>query len=152
MVLACDGIWDCMSNAEVAAFVRKQIANNVPLKEICERLMDNCLADSTGTGGVGCDNMTVEIVAFLNGQTEEQWYAKIRDSVAAVSPMDVPNSISSTQQQDGSDETEDRKGMKSESRQYSVHELENAPSLLTRSLSGQQQQQQQQPAKEEKTN
>lgn len=147
MVLACDGIWDCLSNAEVAAFVRKQIANNVPLKQICERLMDSCLADSTGTGGVGCDNMTVEIVAFLNGQTEEQWYAKIRDSVAAVSPTDVPNSISSAQQDDGG-ETEDKKGMKSESRQYSVDELKNAPSLLTRSLSDQQQQ----PAKEEKKN
>ncbi|KAK4520429.1 uncharacterized protein ATC70_008564 [Mucor velutinosus] len=104
MVLACDGIWDCLSNAEVAAFIRKQVANDVPLKEICERLMDTCLADSTGTGGVGCDNMTVEIVAFLNGQSEEQWYAKIRDSVAAVSPMDVPNSINSTQQSNEEEE------------------------------------------------
>ncbi|KAL9550642.1 hypothetical protein PS6_005444 [Mucor atramentarius] len=138
MVLACDGIWDCLSNAEVAAFVRKHIANNVSLKEICERLMDKCLADSTGTGGVGCDNMTVEIVAFLNGQTEEQWYAKIRESVAAISPMDVPNSINSTQEDDQGDE-EDQKGMKSESRQYSVDELKNAPSLLTSSPSDQQQ-------------
>lgn len=144
MVLACDGIWDCMSNAEVAAFVRKHVANNVPLKEICERLMDHCLADSTGTGGVGCDNMTVEIVAFLNGQTEEQWYAKIRDSVAAVSPTDVPNSINSTQQDE---DDNNKEGMKSESRQYSVNELKNAPSLLTsHSLSDQQQQQQ--PSKE----
>lgn len=136
MVLACDGIWDCLSNAEVATFVRKQVANNVPLKEICERLMDSCLADSTGTGGVGCDNMTVEIIAFLNGQTEEKWYTKIRESVAAVSPMDVSNSINSTQE-DEDDTEDDKRGMKSESRQYSVRELKNAPNL-TSSLSDQQ--------------
>ncbi|CAO3644188.1 unnamed protein product [Mucor hiemalis] len=83
MVLACDGIWDCLTNQEVATFVRKHAANEVPLKEICERLMDHCLADQTGTGGVGCDNMTVEIVAFLNGESEEAWYKKIKDAVGA---------------------------------------------------------------------
>ncbi|CEP07641.1 hypothetical protein [Parasitella parasitica] len=135
MVLACDGIWDCLSNAQVAAYVRKHVANNVPLKEICERLMDSCLADSTSTGGVGCDNMTVEIVAFLNGQTEDKWYAKIRESVAAVSPMDIVNSIDSPQKEtDDNDSDHDAGGMKSESRQYSVDELRNAPSL-TSSLS-----------------
>ncbi|KAI8644576.1 phosphatase 2C-like domain-containing protein [Parasitella parasitica] len=100
MVLACDGIWDCLSNEQVAAYVRKHVANNVSLEEICEKLMDSCLADSTSTGGVGCDNMTVEIVAFLNGQTEDKWYAKIRESVAALSPMDIVNSIDSPQEVD----------------------------------------------------
>ncbi|KAI7906951.1 phosphatase 2C-like domain-containing protein [Cokeromyces recurvatus] len=102
IVLACDGIWDCMTNQEVATFVRKHVANNVPLKEICERLMDNCLADSSNTGGVGCDNMTVEIIAFLNGKTEEEWYAKIRDSVAELYPTEVVNSINAKQVEDSS--------------------------------------------------
>ncbi|KAI8967923.1 protein phosphatase 2C 2 [Mycotypha africana] len=93
IVLACDGIWDCMTNQEVANFVRKNAANNVSLKEICEKLMDNCLADSSNTGGVGCDNMTVEIIAFLNGKNEKQWFSRIRDSVAAISPTDIEGSI-----------------------------------------------------------
>lgn len=136
MVLACDGIWDCMSNQEVANFIRKEVANDVPLKEICERLMDNCLADSSDTDGVGCDNMTVEIVAFLRGQTKEQWYAKIRDSVAAVSPMDVPTSINSSQEsreEEPSPKKPRQSELKSESRQYSSIELKNAPDLTSTS-------------------
>jgi protein phosphatase 2C family protein 2/3 len=134
MVLACDGIWDCMSNQEVTTFIRKQVANDVSLKDICERLMDRCLADSTNTGGVGCDNMTVEIVAFLHNQTKEQWYAKIRDSVSVTSPMDVPTSINSSQE-NSTEEPNPKKPrqseLKSESRQYSVDELKDAPDLAS---------------------
>lgn len=107
MVLACDGIWDCVSNQEAATFIRKEVAKNVPLKEICEKLMDHCLSDGTGGAGVGCDNMTVEIIAFLNGKSEEEWYAAIRESVSLVSPTDVPTSINSTQS-DESDSDENR--------------------------------------------
>ncbi|KAI8980460.1 putative serine/threonine phosphatase 2C ptc2 [Pilobolus umbonatus] len=88
MVLACDGIWDCMSNQEVATFVRKGVAEGVPLSEICERLMDKCLAAEAGGGGVGCDNMTAIIVAFLHNQSEEEWYQKIKNSIGTCN-MDV---------------------------------------------------------------
>lgn len=44
LVLACDGIWDVMSNEEVLAFVQSQIQlGNYP-EEICENLMTKCLA------------------------------------------------------------------------------------------------------------
>jgi protein phosphatase 2C family protein 2/3 len=42
--------------------------------EICEDLMDDCLAPNSEIGGVGCDNMTVVIVGILNGKTEDEWY------------------------------------------------------------------------------
>ena len=43
--------------------------------------MDNCLAPSSDGGGYGCDNMTVIIVALLNGKTKEQWYDMIVERV-----------------------------------------------------------------------
>lgn len=44
--------------------------------------MDNCLASSSETGGVGCDNMTIVIVGLLNGKTKDQWYEEIAKRVA----------------------------------------------------------------------
>ena len=50
--------------------------------QICENIMEHCLApDTHGTQGIGCDNMTMLIVAILNGKTEEEWYAMIKDRV-----------------------------------------------------------------------
>lgn len=62
LVIACDGIWDVMSNQDVVSFVRPRIARNVPLSAICEQLMDQCL--SREPMGLGCDNMSVFIVQF----------------------------------------------------------------------------------------
>ena len=44
--------------------------------------MDNCLASNSETGGVGCDNMTMIVVAFLRGKTKEEWYEEIARRVA----------------------------------------------------------------------
>lgn len=81
MVLACDGIWDCMTNQQVVDFVRDGIKQKKSLKEICEELMDECLADHSDIGGVGCDNMTVIIVALLQGKTSDQWFEHIGEKV-----------------------------------------------------------------------
>ncbi|ORX92875.1 PP2C-domain-containing protein [Basidiobolus meristosporus CBS 931.73] len=81
LVLACDGIWDCMSSEEVVAFVRAKIAEHQTLAQICESMMDHCLAPDSELGGIGCDNMTVVIVGFLQGRTEEEWYQWISKRV-----------------------------------------------------------------------
>ena len=44
--------------------------------------MDNCLASNSETGGVGCDNMTMTVIALLNGKTKEEWYKEIAHRVA----------------------------------------------------------------------
>lgn len=44
LVLACDGIWDVLSNEDVASFVQEQIAKGLYPEEICENLMTKCLA------------------------------------------------------------------------------------------------------------
>ncbi|GAN06897.1 protein phosphatase 2C [Mucor ambiguus] len=78
-VLACDGIWDCMSNQEVVDFVRSGIAQDKTLDTICENMMDNCLADDQTSTGLGYDNMSVMVIAILNGKTEKEWYQWIKE-------------------------------------------------------------------------
>ncbi|CAF0901537.1 unnamed protein product [Rotaria sordida] len=57
LILACDGIWDVMTNEEVASFVVNHIATT-KLENIAAQLIDECLRrDST-------DNMSIYIVKF----------------------------------------------------------------------------------------
>lgn len=81
-VLTSIGIWDCQSSQAVVEFVRRGIAAKQELDKICENMMDNCLASNSETGGVGCDNMTMVIIGFLNGKTKEEWYEEIARRVA----------------------------------------------------------------------
>lgn len=65
-VLACDGVWDVMSNQEVIDFVMDKLEKGEKISEISMQLLDKCLAtDPRLTRGVGCDNMTVLIVSFM---------------------------------------------------------------------------------------
>ena len=64
LVLACDGIWDCMSNQEVVDFVRERLPST-PLHTIVEEMFERCVSeDPKLTQGIGGDNMTAIIVAF----------------------------------------------------------------------------------------
>ncbi|KAJ0768906.1 putative protein-serine/threonine phosphatase [Helianthus annuus] len=76
IVLACDGIWDCMSSQELVDFIHEQLISENKLSTICEKVFDRCLAPSTSMGE-GCDNMTMILVQFkkpirpLTSTTEE---------------------------------------------------------------------------------
>ncbi|KAI7987364.1 putative protein phosphatase 2C 60 [Camellia lanceoleosa] len=63
IVLACDGIWDCMSSQQLVDFLREQLNTESKLSVVCERVIDRCLAPATA-GGEGCDNMTTILVQF----------------------------------------------------------------------------------------
>lgn len=81
-VLACDGIWDCLSSQDVVNFVRYQVSRGKKLTEIGEMICEHCLAPDTTEGpDIGCDNMTVLIVAITHGRSRKEWYAWIADRV-----------------------------------------------------------------------
>ena len=40
----------------------------MPLFQICEELMMRCLAPDSQMGGLGCDNMTVILICFINNK------------------------------------------------------------------------------------
>ncbi|KAL0393933.1 UNVERIFIED_CONTAM: putative protein phosphatase 2C 60 [Sesamum latifolium] len=63
VVLACDGIWDCMSSQQLVDFVREQLKSESKLSVVCEKVLDRCLAPTTASGE-GCDNMTMILVQF----------------------------------------------------------------------------------------
>lgn len=92
-VLACDGIWDCMTNQQVVNYIRQSLSQNMKLKDICEQIMDDCLAPDSDGGGVGCDNMSIMIIAILNGKSEEEWYDWMMIRTAAPKKDGLGNDI-----------------------------------------------------------
>jgi hypothetical protein len=74
--------------------VRRQIAQKKPLQEICEVTIQKCCAPDADTGaGIGCDNMTMIVVAFLNGRTLDQWYDWVTDRVEQKTGYDTPEEL-----------------------------------------------------------
>lgn len=55
VVLACDGVWDVMTNEEVATFVLER-ASRTTLENIAAQLLDECLHRQS------TDNMSVYII------------------------------------------------------------------------------------------
>ena len=94
IVLACDGIWDCMTNEEVLEYVRSRLAEGKKPHLICEEIMDYCLAGEVKLGGVGCDNMSVIITCLLNGKSFEEFCANINKSIAPSAKFEKELSIS----------------------------------------------------------
>lgn len=63
-ILACDGIWDVISNQDAVQFTRSRLDQAKSPKQIAEELCDYCLATNTSGNGAGCDNMTALVVVF----------------------------------------------------------------------------------------
>lgn len=58
LLIACDGIWDVMTNEDAAAFVHDQLKAGVAHAQIAERMLDHCLVKGSK------DNMSVILVFF----------------------------------------------------------------------------------------
>lgn len=71
MMIACDGIWDCMSSQRAVDHVREQIAKhrflkpkNAKLSRIVEQFFDKNIAGSVEASNIGRDNMTCILIRF----------------------------------------------------------------------------------------
>ncbi|XP_028620945.1 protein phosphatase 1B [Grammomys surdaster] len=60
VVLACDGIWDVMSNEELCEFVKSRLEVSEDLENVCNWVVDTCLHKGSR------DNMSVVLVCFSN--------------------------------------------------------------------------------------
>ncbi|RDD37827.1 Protein phosphatase 1A [Trichoplax sp. H2] len=66
IVLACDGIWDVMNNTDVANFVRSRLAITNDLEEICNEVLNTCLAKGSK------DNMSIILITFDGAITVDE--------------------------------------------------------------------------------
>ncbi|XP_053731471.1 protein phosphatase 1B isoform X2 [Synchiropus splendidus] len=60
VILACDGVWDVMSNEELCEFVRSRLEVSDDLERVCNEVVDTCLHKGSQ------DNMSVVLVCLPN--------------------------------------------------------------------------------------
>jgi protein phosphatase 1B len=92
LVLACDGIWDVMTNEELCDFVRDRMRLTDDLEMICSYVIDTCLSKGSR------DNMSIVIVAFegapkvseeakqKEAELDARLESKVRDLIQAGPP------------------------------------------------------------------
>ena len=69
LILACDGIWDILTNDQAVAFVETRLAQGIEPSRICSQMCDHCLATNTQGIGKGCDNMSAMVVVLKQPTT-----------------------------------------------------------------------------------
>jgi len=71
LILACDGIYDVLTNEQLFDYITKTAPGASSLGKLCEQTMDHCICDNpTASCGVGADNMTVCAVALTGTETK----------------------------------------------------------------------------------
>ncbi|KAM9539948.1 protein phosphatase 1A-like isoform 2-T3 [Salvelinus alpinus] len=58
LVLACDGVWDTVSNEELCAFIQSRLRVCTDLRDVCSQVIDLCLYKGS------LDNISIILVCF----------------------------------------------------------------------------------------
>ncbi|KAI3410168.1 tRNA methyltransferase ppm2 [Globodera pallida] len=78
VLLACDGIWDVMTNQDAITFCRERLISGLVPEKICEELLEKCLAPDCELSGLGCDNMTAILVCLLQNYSLDDYLSQLR--------------------------------------------------------------------------
>jgi len=68
MVLACDGVYDVLTNEELTMLLRAKIAEKENISSAVEDILNICL----NRGSI--DNMTIIVITFENVFNEENYF------------------------------------------------------------------------------
>jgi len=93
LVLACDGVWDVMSNEEVVSFVCERLGKNEEPGDVADALLDLCLKKRSR------DNMTAIIVLLnvkLNSEKKQTGADAASASVADAASASVADAASAS--------------------------------------------------------
>eukprot|EP01064_Diplonema_japonicum_P012001 TRINITY_DN1947_c0_g1_i1.p1 TRINITY_DN1947_c0_g1~~TRINITY_DN1947_c0_g1_i1.p1 ORF type:complete len:485 (+),score=79.19 TRINITY_DN1947_c0_g1_i1:109-1455(+) len=64
IIQACDGIFDCKTDQEVASFAKERLEKGVNPSDIIAELCDSCLSASITDSGIGTDNMSINLMVL----------------------------------------------------------------------------------------
>ena len=91
VIQACDGIWDCVTNAQAVALVRNELNEHGDAALACERLIERCLA--LVPSKFGTDNMTVIIINFKNSYFQRALSGQRQQSGQTGSDGETPKQL-----------------------------------------------------------
>ncbi|CAI9784780.1 unnamed protein product [Fraxinus pennsylvanica] len=73
IVLACDGIWDCMTSQQLVDFIQEQLKTETKLSKVCEKVLDrsqNLTSDPSGASAHGKSSAPQEVPESKPAETE----------------------------------------------------------------------------------
>lgn len=89
LVLACDGVWDVMSNEDICNFITHRMKVQDNLEIICNEVIDTCLYKGSR------DNMSIIIIAFPSAPKVDQEAVKKENELNALLERKVTELIES---------------------------------------------------------